>query len=116
MRRGGLAIRIARTLYERWRLLDPRARRRLEHLAEDVKRRALDLRGSAKPDQAGLRAANENLAAAMIETAEGDPELDEVDVRRLREDLRRELERLSSAEIAASRGAGDTGASPNRRG
>jgi hypothetical protein len=115
MRRGGLAIRIARTLYARWRLLDPRDRHRLEPVAEEAKRRALDLRGSTHPDEAGLRAANESLAAAMIETAEGDPDLDDVDVRRLREDLRRELERLSSAEVAASRGAGDPGTSPPER-
>jgi hypothetical protein len=43
------------------------------------------------------------LAAAIVEDAEADPELDDVEVHRLREDLRRELERLSEADIKASR-------------
>jgi hypothetical protein len=114
---AALGIRVARTLYARWRLLTPTDRARLEPLAEDAKRRALDLRGSSEPDDAGLQAANENLAAAMIETAEADPDLSEIEVGRLREDLRRELERLSSGEIAASRGAPHPGASqPEPRG
>jgi len=117
MPRAGLAIRIARTLYGRWRLLAPADRLRLAPLAEEAKGRALELRGSPDPDEPGLTAANETLAAAIIETAEADPELREVEVRRLREDLRRELERLSSAEIAASRQAPDPdGSPPERRG
>jgi hypothetical protein len=117
MPRAGLAIRIARTLYGRWRLLAPTDRLRLAPLAEETKRRALELRGSSEPDERGLTAANETLAAAMIETAEADPQLAEIEVNRLREDLRRELERLSSAEISASRGAADPGGSPpGRRG
>jgi hypothetical protein len=115
MPRAGLAIRIARSLYGRWRLLAPTDRLRLAPLAEEAKRRALELRGSPDPDERGLTAANETLAAAMIETAEGDPGLSEIEVSRLREDLRRELERLSSAEISASRGAADPDASPPER-
>ncbi len=109
---AGLTIRIARALYGRWRLLAPPDRQRLAPLAEETKRRALELRGSGDPDERGLTAANETLAAAMIETAEADPELAEIEVNRLREDLRRELERLSSAEIGASRGAAEPGGSP----
>ena len=81
-------------------------RTRLELLAEDVKRRALDLRGSADGPVAEreLRSANEALAAGMVELAEADPEVSEIEVRDLREDLARELERLTSADIRASRG------------
>jgi hypothetical protein len=111
---AALGVRIARTLYGRWRRLPAADRRRLEPLAEDAKHLALELRGAADTEGAerDLRAANESLAAALIESAEADPELDEVDVRALREDLRRELARLATAEVKASRGmrAADPGA------
>ena len=42
----------------------------------------------------------------MVELAEADPEVSEIEVRDLREDLARELERLASADIRASRGRG----------
>jgi hypothetical protein len=100
-----LGIRVARSLYTRWRLLPEADRRRIESLAEDLKAQALALRGVT--DRAGaeadLHAANENFAAALLETAEADPEVDEIEVRQLREDLRRELERLASADIKAWR-------------
>jgi broad specificity phosphatase PhoE len=100
-----LGIRVARSLYARWRLLPEADRRRIESLAEDLKSQALALRGAA--DRAGaeadLHAANETFAAALMETAEADPELDEVEVSQLREDLRRELERLATADIKAWR-------------
>jgi hypothetical protein len=100
-----LGIRVARSLYARWRLLPEPDRRRIESLAEDLKRQALALRGATDRAgaQANLFAANEGFAAALVETAEADPELDEVEVRHLREDLRRELERLASADIKAWR-------------
>jgi hypothetical protein len=105
---GALGIRVARSLYSRWRLLTPPQRTLLEPLAEDVKGRALEARGAhdrpaAERDLAG---ASEALAAGIVESAEGDPELSEIEVRRLREDLRRELDRLAGAEIKASRRAG----------
>jgi broad specificity phosphatase PhoE len=100
-----LGIRVARSLYARWRLLPEADRRRIESLAEDLKTQALALRGAT--DRAGaeadLHAANETFAAALVETAEADPELDELEVRELREDLRRELERLATADIKAWR-------------
>jgi broad specificity phosphatase PhoE len=100
-----LGIRVARSLYARWRLLPEADRRRIESLAEDLKAQALALRGAS--DRAGaeadLNAANETFAAALVETAEADPELDELEVRELREDLRRELERLATADIKAWR-------------
>jgi hypothetical protein len=102
----GRAIRVARSLYARWRALPRADRERIAPLAEDAKEKALSLRGAHDRTraEADLRGASETLAAALVETAEADPEVDEEEVRRLREDLRRELERLAEAEIKASRG------------
>ena len=100
-----LGIRVARTLYSRWRLLPEADRRRIESLAEDLKSQALALRGADDLQAAedNLRSANEVFAAALVETAEADPELGASEVHELREDLRRELERLADAEIKAWR-------------
>jgi len=100
---AALGVRVARSLYGRWRTLPAPERTRIEALAEDAKARALEVRGAADPEAAGrdLRAAAESLAAALIETAESDPELEEIDVQALRDDLRRELERLATADITA---------------
>ena len=102
---AALGVRVARALYGRWRLLPPWQRAQLEPLAEHTKASALELRGAGDREAAGrdLNAASEQLAAAMIETAEADPELDDVEVEQLRDDLRRELERLATADIKASR-------------
>jgi hypothetical protein len=102
---AALSVRVARTLYGRWRVLPEADRRRIEPLAEDLKQRALDVRGAPDREQAGidLRAANETFAAALVETAEADPQMGAEEVRELREELRRELERLASADIKASR-------------
>ena len=100
-----IGIRVARSLYARWRLLPEADRQRIESLAEDLKEQAFAIRGA--PDraraEADLLAANETFAAALVETAESDPELDEIEVRELRDDLRRELERLADADIKAWR-------------
>lgn len=103
-----LGVHVARSLYGRWRRMSGAARQALEPLAEDVKERALELRGVAEPIEAqrGLREANERLVDAMVETAAADPEVSETEVRELRDDLARELERLASADIKASRGPG----------
>lgn len=99
-----VGIRLARTLYSRWHTLPSADRQRIAPLAEDAKRQALELRGADDLEQAAreLRAANETLAAALVESAEADPELDAIEVKRLRDDLRRELERLASGEVKAS--------------
>jgi hypothetical protein len=104
----GRTMRVARSLYARWRLLPRADRERIAPLAEDTKEKALSLRGAADRSQAeaDLRGASETLAAALVETAEADPEVDEEEVRQLRDDLRRELDRLATAEIKASRGPG----------
>lgn len=100
-----VGMRLARSLYGRWRLLPEPDRRRTETLAEDLKRKALDLRGAVDRDRADtdLRAANETLAAALVETAEADPEISAEDVHDLRQELRHELARLASADIEAWR-------------
>jgi hypothetical protein len=107
-------VRVARALYSRWRLLPDTDRRRLAPLADDAKDKALSVRGAAdRPRAEGeLRSASERLAAALVETAEADPEIDPDEVRRLREDLRRELERLASADIKASRARPEGGRPP----
>jgi hypothetical protein len=102
---GAIGVRVARSLYGRWRLLPAPDRERIAAFAEDTKEKALSLRGSgdrAKAEE-DLRASSETLAAALVETAESDPELDADDVQELREELRRELERLATADIKASR-------------
>jgi uncharacterized membrane protein YebE (DUF533 family) len=108
-------IRVARALYSRWRLLPQADRERIAPLAEDAKDKALSARGAGDRPRAAaeLRAASETLAAALVETAEADPEVDEAEVRQLREDLRRELERLATAEIKASRIEPEAGRPPS---
>src|SRR5215218_3728187 len=98
-----IGIRVARSLYARWRILPDADRRRIEPLAEDLKDQALAVRGAPDREraEANLFAANETFAAALVETA--DPELGAVEVHELREDLRRELERLARADIKAWR-------------
>ncbi len=102
-----LPVRLARTLHSRWLRLGPADRERLAPLARDARDRALDLRGATDRDQAEseLKAANESLAAALVASAEADPEVDEAEVQSLRRDLRRELDRLARAEVKASRTA-----------
>lgn len=106
---AALGVRVARSLYGRWRVLPGPERERIAGLAEDAKDKALAVRGAAEPGRAAaeadLFAANESLAAALVETAESNPEIAAEEVDALREDLRRELERLASADIKASRTA-----------
>jgi hypothetical protein len=111
---GAIGVRVARSLYGRWRILPPADRERIAAFAEDTKEKALSLRGSSDPAQAeaDLRASSETLAAALVETAECDPELAAVEVQQLREDLRRELERLATADIKASRTGRDEKSRP----
>ena len=102
-----MGIRVARSLYGRWRLLPRAQRERTAGVAEDAKEKALAVRGTTEPRraqaEADLRVANETLAEALVESAIADPEIAAEDVDALREDLRRELERLASADIKASR-------------
>jgi hypothetical protein len=102
---AAIGVRVARSLYGRWRMLPAADRERIACFAEDAKEKALSVRGANDPEQAQeeLRAASETLAAAIVETAESDPEIDADEVGELREELRRELERLATADIKASR-------------
>jgi hypothetical protein len=102
---AAIGVRVARSLHGRWRLLPTADRERLASFAQDAKERALDLRGASDREtaEADLTAANQTLAAALVETAEADPEIASEDVDQLREELRRELERLATADIKASR-------------
>jgi hypothetical protein len=102
---AAIGVRVARSLHGRWRLLPAADRERLASFAHDAKERALDLRGSSDRETAaaGLHAANETLAAALVETAEADPEIAAEDVDQLREELREELARLATADIKALR-------------
>jgi hypothetical protein len=111
---GAVGIRVARSLYSRWSLLPPADRERIAAFAEDTKEKALSLRGArdrASAD-ADLRASSETLAAALVETAEADPELAAEDVQELRDELRRELERFATGEIKASRTGPDRAERP----
>ena len=102
---ASLGVKVARSLYGRWRALGPADRQRLAPLAEEAKERALDARGAADTRSAEreLAAANESLAAGIVESAEADPEISENEVHRLRDDLRRELDRLAGAEVRVTR-------------
>lgn len=107
---ASLGFRVARGLYGRWRRMSAPDRARLEPLADDVKERALELRGTPDPDRAerDLAQAGERLADAMVESADADPEVSDAEVDQLRGDLARELERLATGEVLASRGRAQT--------
>ena len=111
---AAIGVRVARSLYGRWRILPPADRERIASFAEDAKEKALSLRGSNDPAraEADLRAASETLAAALVETAESDPEIGADEVGELREELRRELDRLATADIKASRSGRDRATPP----
>ena len=83
---SAVAVRVARLLYRRWERLAPSERDQLEPLAEDVKQRALEVRG--KLDD-GVAERELELASTELATALGEDEVAE-----LREELRRELERV----------------------
>ena len=111
---SAIGVRVARSLYGHWRQLPRADRERIAAFAEDTKEKALSLRGARDRPQAeaDLRASTETLAAALVETAESDPELAADDVQRLRDDLRRELARLATADIKASRTGPDRASGP----
>ena len=82
-----VGVRIARMLYRRWEALAPPEQAPLAPLAHDVKQRALDVRGAVDDGQAEreLERASTQLAEALG--------ADEVEA--LRQELRRELDRMS---------------------
>src|SRR5438067_2289349 len=74
-----LGIRLARTLWGRWRSMPPPERERLRELAESAKEAALEVRGTSGRDPAAqeLHAANGTLAAARAELRIGRRGLDD---------------------------------------
>ena len=111
---GAIGVRVARSLYGHWRLLPASDRDRIAAFAEDTKEKALSLRGSKDRvrAEADLRESSETLAAALVETAESDPDFGAEDVQQLRDDLRRELERLATADVKASRSGRESSKPP----
>ena len=111
---AALTVRVTRSLYARWNVLPAAERSRIEPVAERAKQSALDLRGAGDRElaEAEARAAGATLAAALVESAAVDPELDEAEVTLLREDLARELARLADADIKASRSTSEPGTAP----
>jgi hypothetical protein len=76
-----LGIQLARSLNDRWRRMPAERLTKLAGPAANVREQALD-----RPDER--------------------PDVDEIEVRDLRADLTRELDRLADADIDASRGSG----------
>jgi hypothetical protein len=87
-----IGVRIARLLYHRWERLSPGERDRLGALADNVKERALELRGTIDDG-----AAERELERASTELAEA---LGADEVADLREQLKRELERVDREQRA----------------
>lgn len=75
-------LRLARTLYREWQLLDEPARSRIAPIAREVKDLALELRGRFDRGAAEgeLAEANEALAIVIVEAVAG--ARDEAEVRR----------------------------------
>jgi hypothetical protein len=90
---AAVGVRLARVLYRRWESLLPAERERLASLADDVKQRALDVRGQVDGGLAerGLEQASGELADAL-----GADEVAE-----LRAELKRELDRVERERRAA---------------
>jgi hypothetical protein len=81
-----VAVRVARLVYSRWEALAPTERDRLAALADDVKQRALDVRGQVDDGQA-----ERELEQASTELADA---LGADEVAALRAELKRELDRV----------------------
>ena len=75
-------LRLARTLYREWQLLDDPDRARIAPIAREVKDLALELRGrlDRRGAEAELAEANEALAIVLVEAVAGTR--DEAEVRR----------------------------------
>ena len=91
-------LRVARSLYRRWERLSRIDRDRLEPVAAAVKEAALELRGhnDSRIAEGELRHANEQLAIAIADRLEADPDLGPAEVEELRAELRHELGRADA--------------------
>ena len=94
-----VVIKVAHGLYRRWERLAPRDRERLSGLAEQAKAAAFELRGRTDREaaEAELTRANEDLAGAIADAVAADPEATTTEIEALRDDLRRELDRVAEA-------------------
>lgn len=95
---AGILIKVAHSLYRHWEGMDPDQRERLQAIAHDVKEGALDLRGRLDRPAAeqSLADANEQLANAIVGSAETDPAVSDDELASLRSELARELERFAA--------------------
>ena len=102
---ASLGFRVARGLYGRWRRMNAperpgsRAGRRRQGAGAGAARARPT---PTAPDAISSRP-SERLADAMVESADADPEVSDAEVEELRGDLARELERLATGEVSASR-------------
>ncbi|HEX2161836.1 MAG TPA: hypothetical protein VHF88_08455 [Thermoleophilaceae bacterium] len=85
---SSLGAQLARAASERWQRLPEPRRAKLETLAANVRERALEKRAEPARD------------------------VSEIEVRDLRAELARELDRIAGADIAASRGTGELAGEP----
>ena len=103
---AALGVRVARSLYGRWRLLPAADRQRHRSRSPRTPRRTRST-CAARPTAAAGRGATcarptRRSPRRWSRRAEADPEIDARRSSALREDLRRELERLAGADIKAS--------------
>ena len=110
-----LGAQVARSVQGGWQRMSPARRAKLEQLAASIRERTVE------PHAANVRARAAAPPAAeppsdwkapepsrrATAARPGEPEVTEVEVRDLRADLARELERLAEANIHAARGPGD---------
>jgi hypothetical protein len=98
-----LGVQAARAIRGRWRRMPAARRARLEGLAADVRRRvAAGTADSARAHPVLPPAPAASPPDSALDAAE--LELTEIEVRDLRAELARELERIAGADIGASRG------------
>ena len=71
---AALGIRVARSLYGRWRVLPGPERERLAGVAEDAKDKALALRGAAAPQRAEAEAQFGSDVSYLADIAARQPE------------------------------------------
>jgi hypothetical protein len=95
-------LRLARALYQEWRMLPERERGRLAPLAREVKELALDLRWEANSArvQRELAEANRALAIVVMKAVAADSTRPRSEVEALRDYLRDELSRAAARKAA----------------
>lgn len=119
LERGATALgaTVARSLYGRWRRMPSARREQLERIAGDVRERTLGAHGEPAQPDAGAEPPAPTAPAvdAVVEPTRIAPEVSDIEVRDLRDDLARELDRVARGEVRASRGSGDAARSDTGR-